>query len=96
MAQYRQKPVIVEAEQFDPWAAHRLGLPAGMDGIPSPGADNWAYEGCRYYLPVVDGRMEVKPGDWIIKGVNGERYLCKDRIFRDLYEIAYEFVETDE
>ena len=30
--------------------------------------------------------MEGRPGDWLITGVAGERYFCKDDIFRKTYE----------
>jgi len=30
--------------------------------------------------------MNVSPGDWIITGVEGERYCCKDSIFKKTYE----------
>ena len=42
MAKFRKKPVIVEAVRFDPCGAHRVVLPVGVDGVPSPGSDNWA------------------------------------------------------
>lgn len=28
----------------------------------------------------------AEPGDWLIKGINGEMYPCKDDIFRATYE----------
>lgn len=28
----------------------------------------------------------VEPGDWIVQGVKGELYPCKDDIFRETYE----------
>ena len=30
--------------------------------------------------------MTALPGDWVIRGVNGEFYPCKDDIFRKTYE----------
>jgi hypothetical protein len=32
--------------------------------------------------------MNVSDGDWIIKGVKGEFYPCKDDIFQTTYELA--------
>ena len=32
--------------------------------------------------------MTAMPGDWIIKGVNGEIYPCKHDIFEKTYELA--------
>jgi len=88
MPLFRKKPVVIEAVQLDPFAAHRHDLPAGVTGVPSPNADNWAYEGCRFYVDTLEGRMEALPGDWIIRGVAGEVYPCKDPIFRATYEPA--------
>ena len=34
----------------------------------------------------LEGTMTAEPGDWIITGVKGERYPCKDDIFRATYE----------
>lgn len=38
------------------------------------------------YIETLEGKMEVNVGDWIIKGVKGEFYPCKDDIFRATYE----------
>lgn len=40
----------------------------------------------RGYIDTLEGKMEVAPGDWVITGVKGERYPCKDDIFRLTYE----------
>ena len=34
----------------------------------------------------LEGVMHAEPGDWIITGVNGERYPCKPDIFEKTYE----------
>jgi hypothetical protein len=86
MAQYRKRPVVVEAVELDPTGVHRLSLPDGVIGVPSPGADNWAYEGCRFFIATLEGRMEAMPGDYIVTGVKGERYPCKPEIFGLTYE----------
>ena len=38
------------------------------------------------WIDTPEGGHRVCPGDWIITGVMGERYPCKDRIFRVTYE----------
>lgn len=40
-------------------------------------------------ISTLEGEMEIKPGDWIIKGVKGEFYPCKP----DIFEATYEEVE---
>jgi hypothetical protein len=37
-------------------------------------------------IVTLEGTMCAEPGDWIITGVKGERYPCKDDIFRATYE----------
>ena len=36
--------------------------------------------------PLKEGDMYVQPGDWVITGIKGEVYPCKDDIFRATYE----------
>lgn len=39
------------------------------------------------YIETLEGTMEARPGDWIIRGVNGELYPCKPDVFEKTYEI---------
>lgn len=43
-------------------------------------------------IETLEGVMHAEPGDWIITGVNGEKYPCKP----DIFEKTYEPVEEDE
>jgi hypothetical protein len=36
-------------------------------------------------IKTLEGTMIGRPGDWLIIGVDGERYPCKDDIFRKTY-----------
>ena len=38
------------------------------------------------WIDTLEGGHIVCPGDWVITGVAGERYPCKDSIFRETYE----------
>lgn len=38
------------------------------------------------WIDTLEGGHIVCPGDWVITGVAGERYPCKDSIFRLTYE----------
>lgn len=80
MAKYRKLPVAIEAEQFDP---EKRPWPAGVTeyAFSSPG---------KHYIQTLEGMSDVRPGDWIITGVAGERYPCRDDIFRATYEPAEE------
>ncbi len=77
MAKFIKKPVVVEAEQFDPlgvWPTGVMADPRSVTGYSIGTLEN-----------VTQGH-EVTPGDWIITGTTGERYPCKDHIFREIYD----------
>jgi len=83
MAQFRKKPVVIDAVQYGP--ATCADLCASL-GIP-----HHVYEGepCgvgQLPIPTLEGTMLANPGDWIITGVKGERYPCKPDIFAATYE----------
>lgn len=94
---YRKKPVEIEAMlldgtnadmhavyqwierntqgSFDPMAAE---VPAtGVSIDPATGF---------LLIATLEGVMQAKPGDWIIRGVAGEFYPCKPDIFAATYE----------
>lgn len=80
---YRKKPVVIDAVRWDgmPETANAfLGERFGVD---------WDYAGQgnrAIVIPTLEGDMRGEVGDWIIKGVKGEFYPCKDPIFRATYE----------
>ncbi len=37
-------------------------------------------------VETLEGVMRGNPGDWLITGVAGEQYFCKDEIFRKTYD----------
>jgi hypothetical protein len=80
MAKYRKKPVVVEATQFwpdvRPWPEGIRADPASPTGYSMSTLENTARG------------HEVAAGDWIITGVQGERYPCKPDIFAATYEPA--------
>ena len=76
---FRKKPVIVEAVQFTLAMLDReAAWPEGV--CPDTFRQN------RPYIPTLEGDMLVEVGDWIITGVNGERYPCKPDVFEKTYE----------
>ena len=42
--------------------------------------------GGRVQIETLEGTMEAKIGDWIIKGIKEEFYPCKPNIFKETYE----------
>lgn len=90
MALYRRKPGLVEAVQFDPIGVHKMVLPKGVLGFPSPGADNWSYEGCEFSVVTIHGqKTPVVAGDFIVTEPDGiHHYPCKPGIFLDRHDLA--------
>lgn len=56
-----------------------LAMPGGLPNIG--GSDV-------FMVRTLEGDMKVSPGDWIITGVNGEKYPCKPDVFEKTYEPA--------
>lgn len=82
MPQFRKRPVVVTAEQFLP---HKDQIPAGVvsDGMGDPRIHPERYS---WVIETLEGTMHVSNGDWVITGVNGEKYPCKPDIFEKTYE----------
>lgn len=40
----------------------------------------------RTTIHTLEGDMVGEPGDWLITGVEGEQYPCKDSVFQATYE----------
>ena len=78
MANFRKKPVIIEArllevdstnqQEIIDWCGGRKGLDGSV------------------IIDTLEGSMWAVSGDWIIKGVQGEFYPCKPDIFEKTYE----------
>ncbi len=89
MAKFRKKPVVIEATQW-------LGHPELPDLVqPFYGIVNWADDCCPHcrhtreehgWVVTYEGGHVACPTDWIIIGVKGEKYPCKDEIFKLTYE----------
>ena len=71
---YKKKPIEVEAEQWFP-------------GKQILGVEEHSYN---TIIRTLEGDHIVTPGDWIITGLAGEKYACKDAIFRATYEPVIE------
>lgn len=83
---FRKKPIIIEAEQ---WFSGKqiegvFEKDENTSCIIAPD-ENGIYHRVAY-IYTLEGRMIVRQGDWIITGVNGEKYPCKPDIFEKTYE----------
>ena len=78
---YRKKPVVIEAVQ---WTGENHAEmcefidPEVLEIKPKEGV----------VIRTLEGEHHASPGDYIIKGVNGEFYPCKTGIFVKTYESA--------
>lgn len=82
MSKYRKKPVVVEAVQFLTGQPYPDGV---VDGSWVNDDDYAASGPC---IQTLEGVMRVLPLDWIITGVQGEKYPCKPDIFAATYAPA--------
>ena len=80
--QFRKKPVIVEAVRYTGSNCAEVASFTGTDW-PDPcecdGTDQWLIE-------TLEGTMAAQPGDWIIRGTEGEFYPCKPDAFAATFE----------
>ncbi len=95
MAQYRKKPVVIEAFQMTKdrrvsnydwpmWLDKAWQLERGAPGSLYPTEEGTGDGTVSISTP--EGEHLVSWGDWIIKGVKDELYPCKDEIFVLTYE----------
>lgn len=91
MPAFKKKPVVIEAFQL-PQAGAGLedeGVQKFLDWADSVGFHNWdSSRDESLEIQTLEGVMRADPGDWIIKGVNGEFYPCKPDIFAKTYHDA--------
>ncbi len=78
--EYIKKPIPIHAEQWFPWAP--------IDCVQSAIVKEGDHSVVLYFIMTLEGDMRVRSGDWIITGILGEKYPCKDEIFRMTYEPA--------
>lgn len=83
MAQYRKKPVVIQAVQLT--AGQDDEIMAFMEATNCPFEIVGDHE---IDIHTLEGTMRADAGDWIICGVKGEFYPCKPDIFEATYEPA--------
>lgn len=86
MANYRKKPVVIEAVQLKDLEIYTLMEIQQFVGL---GKDIFEVESDGLVIKTLEGDMKASIGDFIIRGVQGEFYPCKP----DVFELTYEIVE---
>ena len=102
MPKYRKRPVEVEAMQLPEDATPSQGIAVYQWVESHVGSTQPAGEGPGYspdgtgvtidpadgmiVIRTLEGDMKAMPGDYVIKGVQGEFYPCRGDIFRATYD----------
>ncbi len=85
MKKFRKKPVVIEAIRLSETNMQEIVDWTGGGSHPLIATtDSGYFSGMIIRTP--EGSMRASTGDWIIKGVKGEFYPCKDDIFRATYD----------
>jgi hypothetical protein len=84
MAQYRKKPVVIEAFLYDGTEESATDIASIEEFEGMLDFKSGSFGGL--YINTLEGQMHVSPGDYVIKGIKGEFYPCKPDIFEATYE----------
>jgi len=86
MKKYVKNPVVIEAEQW-------TGLSAQFTELTEKGIISHIDKDTgSAFIKTLEGTMECKINDYIIKGIKGECYPCKP----DIFELTYtEYCEPE-
>lgn len=86
---FRKKPIYVEAEQWDGTYQEMKRLEKKFQLIHARASYHMKNNTvATWEISTREGRTEVRRGDWIIKGIEGEPYPCNPDIFWATYEEA--------
>jgi hypothetical protein len=94
MAKFRKKPVVIEAMRYPGINANTIDDLIAMEDWFNGHGGSARYVGQHMHVltmedgPNGEAKHVADPGDWIIRGVQGEFYPCKPDIFEATYEAA--------
>ncbi len=83
MPHFRKKPIVIEAVQFDGTIEGHQQIEAFVG--EELGSSVSSHARC-VIIPTPEGDLCASPGDWVIRGIQGEYYPCKPDIFAATYE----------
>lgn len=90
--EFRKKPVVIEAVQWDGTDESAAIIAAAFD----VDAERLEFGGGVLDVATLEGGLSASPGDWIIRGIQGELYPVKPDIFQQTYEPATAHRESPE
>lgn len=79
---YRKRPLLIEAIRFTEETKNRV-----FDFVTCDKYAAFELDQPVLHIQTLEGLVVVHLGDWVIKGIAGEFYPCRDDIFRETYEI---------
>lgn len=82
---YKKKPIVIEAIQFVD-TTERIEEIFKFMNNETMRVDYSVYNHPAILIETLEGTMRAEENDYIIKGVNGEFYLCKSEIFFKTYD----------
>ena len=88
MPEFRKKPVQIEAIQFRGSSSQREALRHWMAGGQYREPAVATRDLGPLQIHTLEGTMTADPGDYVIRGVQGEFYPCKPDIFAQTYDPA--------
>lgn len=89
MPYYVKKPVVIHATKFserdflywEPWVQNEYNKKTwGYSFDPHSGKPNG------FIVNTLEGEMKGHAGDYLVKGVRGELYVCRGDIFEETYK----------
>jgi len=80
---YRSKVVDIEAIQFDGYNHDEI---KNFSEGKVVSAKAWKPNYCQLEVHTLEGIMDINISDYVIKGLEGEFYPCKESIFIKKYE----------
>jgi hypothetical protein len=83
---FRKKPVTVDAMHWDGYPVTATVI---IDWMLANGGTARYHDGpSALSIDTLEGTMTAVPGDWVIRGVAGEFYPCREDVFAETYEPA--------
>ena len=80
---YKKKPIIIEA-----WQLTKENKDQVFNNITCNKAPDWDDKGNEIIkIQTLEGVMIARLGDYIIRGIKGEFYPCKEDVFEATYEL---------
>lgn len=88
MKKYRKKPIVVEAIQWNGVNRGEVEMFCGHDNVEfKVEILSGSTLGLQLIVKALEGDIVANRGDYIIKGICGEFYSCKEEIFEKTYEL---------